>query len=188
MTIVVAMYFNRFMLTRLQRDAERLALSDPLTGISNRRCFNRYVQEQLDAELPSEFAIVMIDLDNFKRVNSEHGHRVGDQVLRAIADSLDAVAREDDCIARVGGDEFAAVLPGVEVDGARALAERFVRAVSETPEAARSGVGASAGFALFPLHGQTLDQLVFTADSALMAVKATGKGSARVARIVSAVG
>ncbi len=186
-TIIAAMYFNRRMLTWLQRDAERLAMCDPLTGISNRRCFNQYVGALLGADDPEEFAIVMIDLDNFKRVNTEHGHRMGDDVLRAIADSLSSVAREDDCVARVGGDEFAAVLPGVGVDGARALAERFVHAVSQTPEAAESGVGASAGFALFPLHGQTLDQLVFTADSALMAVKATGKGSARVARIVSAV-
>lgn len=187
-TTVCAMYFNRRMLTRLQSDAERLAMSDPLTGISNRRCFNQYVQSHLGAEEPEEFAIVMIDLDNFKRVNTERGHRAGDEVLRAIANALGSVAREDDCVARVGGDEFAAVLPGVGVDGARALAERFVKAVAETPEAVESNVGASAGFALFPLHGRTLDQLVFTADSALMAVKASGKGSARVARIVSAVG
>jgi predicted signal transduction protein with EAL and GGDEF domain len=73
------------------------------------------------------------------------------------------------------------------VDGARTLAERFVQTISNTPEASDSHVGASAGFALHPLHGETLDGLVFTADSALMAVKASGKGSARVARVVSAV-
>jgi GGDEF domain-containing protein len=72
------------------------------------------------------------------------------------------------------------------VDGARALAERFVQTVANTPEARDAGVGASAGFALHPLHGDTIDELAFTADSALMAVKASGKGSARVARVVSA--
>jgi len=79
------------------------------------------------------------------------------------------------------------VLPGVGVDGARTLAERFVQTVANASEASAAGVGASAGFALYPLHGKTLDELAFTADSALMAVKASGKGSARVARVVSAV-
>ena len=109
-------------------------------------------------------------------------------MLKAIARSLQAASRDGDCIARVGGDEFAAVIGGVGVDAARRLAERFVRADAETDLARENDVGASAGFALHPLHGDSLDELVFTADHALMAVKASGKGSARVARIVSAVG
>ncbi|MBJ7355617.1 MAG: GGDEF domain-containing protein [Thermoleophilaceae bacterium] len=185
--IVGSMYYDRVLLSKLQERAEQLAMTDPLTGISNRRAFSAFVQEQIDDPDHEEFAIVMLDLDNFKQVNTTRGHRAGDSVLIAIAEALDAVAREDDCIARVGGDEFAAVLPGVGVDGARALAERFVQTVANTPEAHEANVGASAGFALHPLHGETLDQLTFTADSALMAVKASGKGSARVARVVSAV-
>jgi len=186
-TLVLAMHINRVLLGRLHRVAEKLATHDPLTGVSNRRAFNLYVTEQIADPEVDQFAIVMIDLDNFKRVNTEHGHQAGDRMLTALAQSLATVARADDCIARIGGDEFAAVLPGVGVDGARTLAERLVGAVAETPGAADFGIGASAGFALWPLHGDSLDQLVFTADGALMAVKATGKGSARVARIVSAV-
>jgi diguanylate cyclase (GGDEF)-like protein len=186
-TIVASMYYDRVLLSKLQDRAEELATTDPLTGIANRRAFSAFVQNLIDDEDHEQFAIVMLDLDNFKQVNTLRGHRGGDSVLIAIAEALDAVAREDDCIARVGGDEFAAVLPGVGVDGARALAERFVQTVAATAEAADAGVGASAGFALHPLHGETLDQLAFTADSALMAVKASGKGSARVARLVSAV-
>jgi diguanylate cyclase (GGDEF)-like protein len=185
--VVASMYYDRVLLRNLQERAEQLATTDPLTGISNRRAFSAFVQNLIDAEEHEQFAIVMLDLDNFKQVNTSRGHRAGDAVLIAIALALHNVAREDDCIARVGGDEFAAVLPGVGVDGARALAERFVQTVADTPEAREAGVGASAGFALHPLHGQTLDQLAFTADSALMAVKASGKGSARVARLVSAV-
>lgn len=186
-TLVGAMYVNRFILLRLQGEAEQLATRDPLTAVSNRRAFNNYVQDRIAASSCRQFAIVMIDLDNFKRVNTEGGHRDGDRVLQAIASSLARAAREDDCMARIGGDEFAAVLPGVGVDDARALAERFVQAVSETPEAERYDVGASAGFALWPIHGATLDELMFTADGALMTVKASGKGSAQLAQIVSAV-
>ncbi len=184
--LVLAMYANRVLLTKLSRRAEELAGVDPLTGIANRRTFDAYVKDLLARpDKGGKFAIVMIDLDNFKQVNSSRGHRGGDTVLRAIAAELHQVSRAGDCIARVGGDEFAAVLPGVGVDGARSLAERFVAAVAGAPAAAEAGVGASAGFALHPLHGETLDELVFTADNALMNVKATGKGTARVARLVS---
>lgn len=185
--IVASMYYDRVLLSKLQERAEQLATTDPLTGINNRRAFSAFVQELIDSEGQEQFAIVMLDLDNFKQINTARGHRAGDAALRAIAEALDAAARDDDCIARVGGDEFAAVLSGVGVDGARALAERFVQTVTNTPEARDADVGASAGFALYPLHGETLDELAFTADSALMAVKASGKGSARVARVVSAV-
>jgi diguanylate cyclase (GGDEF)-like protein len=185
--VVLSMYFDRLLLSKLQESAQELAMTDPLTGIKNRRAFNAFVEELIEDEHADQFAIVMIDLDNFKQVNTARGHRGGDAVLIAIAKELASASRDDDCIARIGGDEFAAVLPGVGVDGARTLAERFVETVASTPAARDSEVGASAGFALYPLHGTTLDQLVFTADGALMAVKASGKGSARVARVVSAV-
>lgn len=187
-TLIGATYYDRVVLIKLRQRAEELARTDPLTHLANRRSFEAYVQELLDDPETGEFAIVMLDLDNFKQVNTNHGHQAGDGVLKAIACSLQAASRDGDCIARVGGDEFAAVIGGVGVDAARRLAERFVRAVAETDLARENDVGASAGFALHPLHGDSLDELVFTADHALMAVKASGKGSARVARIVSAVG
>jgi diguanylate cyclase (GGDEF)-like protein len=186
-TLIGATYYDRVVLLRLKQRAVELATTDPLTGIENRRSFELAVQALLDDPEGGEFAIVMLDLDDFKQVNTSRGHQAGDQLLKAIARSLQAASRDGDCIARIGGDEFAAAIPGVGVDAARALAERLVRAVAETDEARQGGVGASAGFALHPLHGDSLDELVFTADGALMAVKASGKGSARVARIVSAV-
>ncbi|MGH2906404.1 MAG: GGDEF domain-containing protein [Solirubrobacterales bacterium] len=193
--VVTAMYFNQVYLRRIQRRAQRLASTDPLTGIPNRRAFNRYIEEQLAvidrSGRPQEVAIVMIDLDNFKNVNTVHGHRAGDLLLCDIAVALSSVAREEDCVARVGGDEFAAVLPATGIDGARALAERFVNAVSEctskSSDGPASAVTASAGFALCPLHGTTLDALVRNADEALMNVKSDGKGSARVSKLIAAV-
>lgn len=190
--LALSLYLNQLSTAQASAHAKQLAQTDPLTGIPNRRAFNEFIERQLDdARQVEEFAIVMIDLDNFKEVNTDHGHQAGDQLLKSIADALEEASREGDCVARVGGDEFAAVLPGAGVDGARALAERFVAAVEEcakqSGDSASAAVTASAGFALHPLHGDSLDELVRTADDALMAVKGSAKGTARVGRLVNAV-
>ena len=193
-TLAACFAVNTSVLLRTRRQSRQLALTDPLTGMSNRRAFS----ERLEAELAcaptssdTQLAVVMIDLDNFKQVNTELGHRSGDKLLREIADALKVVARSTDFVARVGGDEFAAVLPRAGVDGARALAERFVAAVAIASEPlARTDsvrVTASAGFALYPLHGASLDELMRAADDALMSVKRDGKAGARVSNVVMGI-
>ena len=186
--LTIVMYLNQRALAKLNRRASDLALTDPLTGVANRRAFEAALKHELSTgehSAVNPLAIVMIDLDNFKNVNTRYGHRAGDLVLADIAASLAGVAREDDVLARIGGDEFAALLPGVDIEGAHAIAERFISAVANCESATRNDVGASVGFALCPLHGDTFDELIAVADDALMAVKKSGKGVSRVGRIVS---
>lgn len=192
MVLVVVLAINTTVLLGIRQRSRELALTDPLTGLPNRRAFSEQVERDLavgneDPELQT--ALVMIDLDNFKIVNTRLGHRGGDRLLQEIAGALAVVARTTDCVARVGGDEFAAMLPGAGVDAARRLAERFVSAVAiaSEPIARKSGiqVTASAGFALCPLHGTTMDDLMRAADDALMSVKRDGKSGARVSDVVS---
>jgi diguanylate cyclase (GGDEF)-like protein len=105
------------------RERDRLNLeaeTDPLTGLSNRRTFNR----ALDQSEPGD-ALVMLDLDRFKLVNDEHGHAAGDDCLRTLAACLRKVARERDCVARFGGEEFAVILPGASDEGVRSFLARL---------------------------------------------------------------
>ncbi len=105
------------------RDRDRLNLeaeTDPLTGLSNRRTFNR----ALDRSEPGD-ALVMVDLDRFKRVNDRFGHAVGDEALRSMATCLQEAARDGDCVARFGGEEFAVILPRGDAPGARSFLERL---------------------------------------------------------------
>lgn len=190
-----SMYFNQIQLHRIRLQAHHMASTDPLTGVPNRRAFDAFVEQHLASsttdEPRRELAIVMIDLDNFKEVNTQHGHRGGDILLCEVAEALQMAARADDCVARVGGDEFAAALPDTGREGAAALAERFVQAVAECTSkhdvGAYRAVTASAGFALSPEHGSTLDELMRRADTALMQVKTQGKGSARMSGLLQVI-
>ena len=185
----LAMQGSERVLERLKEASRRHAATDPLTGLANRREFERRLALALTRDSP-QLAVVMIDLDNFGDVNTTHGHRAGDALLYQIAGALRGAAREQDCVARIGGDEFAAIVPGAGALTAQTLAERFVEAVSEctslSDDLTRASVSASAGFAVCPLHAGTLEELVARADDALMEVKSSGKGSARASAVIAA--
>jgi diguanylate cyclase (GGDEF)-like protein len=166
----------------------RLASEDPLTGLPNRRVF-RAALDRINHErnhpaaeerVEKEFAVLFLDVDRFKVINDTLGHRVGDLLLRDVANRLKSSLRPHDELARLGGDEFAIMIPsltsGVEVE---ALAGRLVQAVEQPYEidGCRIRTSISIGIALGPADGATPDDLLIAADLALYAVKAGGRGS-----------
>ena len=160
------------------RSRERLvalATTDPLTGLANHRAF----RERLLAECArversgGPLALVMIDLDRFKRINDTHGHQAGDEVLRGVARRLASCARRGDVPARVGGEELAWLLPDTGLDAAVEAAERLRLAIRGVPFRAVGQVTASLGVAVLGPEGP--DDLVRRADLALYRAKEGGR-------------
>jgi len=156
---------------------EHLAHTDSLTGLYN----HRYFHERLRAELNragrtyDSVALLMIDIDDFKRVNDVCGHGEGDQVLQQLADVLRTTVRAEDTVCRVGGEEFAVILPSCTSDDALGLASRLKDALLRTAADAVGGITLSVGVAFGPEHAMNARELVACADAAMMTAKARGK-------------
>ncbi len=168
-------------LRRSNQELERLASTDPLTLLANRRQFFVRLEAEIKrAHRHSEsLALVMLDLDHFKRINDEHGHGVGDQVLKAVGVLLSSCVREWDMAARLGGEEFALILPTTDWEGAREVAERVRSRILDlrcrTEAGAEVTVSASCGGSILYGSIATADQLLTTADDALYDAKARGR-------------
>lgn len=161
---------------RLEADLAHQALHDPLTGLANRTLyFDRLRQAMAQAVRDRrQVALVMLDLDHFKSVNDAHGHHAGDEVLRKVASGLGRGLRSTDTFARIGGDEFAWVLPNV--GGRQSAMLMLVKLLGSVPVTVKVGktaidVGVSAGLALFPDDGDDIDTLMGVADVELYAAK-----------------
>ncbi|GAC1439314.1 MAG: hypothetical protein NVSMB55_00360 [Mycobacteriales bacterium] len=159
----------------LLEQVQRLAATDGLTKIANRRTFESTLEREVARATRSaeHLSLVMIDIDHFKRLNDEHGHQAGDEVLRNVAAALSCECRDFDTAARYGGEEFAVVLPGCGPDEARVIAERLRQAVAAAPAAVP--ITASAGVATYPAHAGDADTLVRAADDALYESKRSGR-------------
>lgn len=167
--------------------ANKLALTDPLTGLGNRLGFERHI-EHLIAERQQDpacnFTLFMLDLDRFKQVNDTHGHDVGDAVLIHVAQQILHSIRKTDFAARLGGDEFVLLLPSVtERNIISRLASTLINNISQpirTQHGVETSVGASVGISLVNQAGLTKEEIVKQADLALYAVKAAGRNNFRI--------
>ncbi|MCK9986493.1 MAG: hypothetical protein AzoDbin1_02965 [Azoarcus sp.] len=164
------------------KDLEYYATRDPLTNLYNQRVF----WELLDSEATRsgrhgyKFGLLMIDADNFKSVNDTYGHGFGDVFLQEVATAIRRAIREDDLLARYGGDEFVAILPETDLAGTLEVAQRIVDIVTslgiETPDGARVSGSLSVGMAVYPDHAIETKDLFLFADSMMYRAKAEGKG------------
>ena len=163
------------------------ATTDALTGIANRRTILDTLGKELDRfrRAKSACAVVFVDLDHFKQVNDTYGHPAGDEVLRQAASTLRAILRPYDLVGRYGGEEFVVVLPGCDVEGARAAAERLRAAIAGTAitaGGARLQVTCSMGVAVATgANAWDRDRLLSEADAALYRAKREGRDRVVVA-------
>ena len=164
-----ASYFDRM---------KQLAYVDGLTGIHNRRYFEMRIVEELEraGRFQGRMSLIMVDIDNFKRVNDEFGHLLGDEVLRLVANILKQQLRKSDLLCRYGGEEFAIVVPETTGENAVRVAEKLRRQIEthHFPGVPRS-VSISCGVADYPTQGITRDEVVAAADAALYTAKQAGR-------------
>jgi len=161
------------------------ASQDPLTGLKNRRRFAEDLRTELARSRREDTvgAVLMLDLDNFKQVNDTLGHPAGDRVIAEIAGVLSERMRVTDVLARMGGDEFAIVLPRCELDEAEEVADAIAKAIRmhTPPGGAAPPITASIGIATFGPRSESSDAVLATADSALYEAKRAGRDAVRVA-------
>jgi diguanylate cyclase (GGDEF)-like protein len=173
--------------TRLYEQMERLATTDGLTGLLNRRTFNAQLTARLrEAQrYRRPLSLLLLDVDHFKKVNDTYGHPAGDAVLRGVAQLAQQQARETDLVARYGGEEMALVLPETDARGALVIAERIRATVAAAQHPTEQGalkVTLSVGVATWPGAGEDAAGLIESADRALYRAKQGGRNRVEAAR------
>ncbi len=176
--------------SRLYRLTKRLAITDELTDLFN----YRFLQQRLDDEVGradrynKRLSLLMLNLDDFKRVNDTHGHLVGDRVLSEVGQLLKSTVREVDIVARYGGEEFTIILPETDASGAFIVAEKIREAISMHRFPDSEGghsvhITVSIGLSSFPTHSVDKESLLRSADDAVYHAKQTGKDRVRAPRL-----
>ncbi len=182
--LIISVGFLVLHMEAAEESAKKLAVVDPLTGTFNRRTFVELAQKEISRARRSQtpLSMIMFDLDHFKRINDQHGHLTGDDVLKNFAAIVKESLRREDLLVRYGGEEFCVLLPDVPVESAFHLAERIRDAVRRTPFRARKSstrliaVTVSAGVAcLREEDGNDIAGLIGRSDDALYTAKDTGR-------------
>jgi len=174
--LVTRMRRERNLAEERGRMIEELAMTDPLTGIDNRRGWERAIQRSVgQARRHSQpLSLAMLDLDHFKAYNDAHGHQAGDDFLRKVALNWEEMTRIEDHIARYGGEEFVLTLPNTDLEGAKVIVERLRAALPEPGQDLDTRITCSAGIAEWN-GSETVRELVSRADQALYMAKETGR-------------
>ncbi len=166
---------------RMYKEMERISLTDPLTGLFNRRYFDNYLKTEVSRarRFNHPLSLVMMDVDSFKNYNDKLGHLNGDQLLKNLASILEGTIRCSDVVARYGGEEFCIILPEIEREGAQHFSERLRHTIYDHPfkkrEIQPSGrISVSLGTATFPTDAQMTHELLEKADLAMYEAKRNG--------------
>ena len=162
---------------QIRAQLEHQAQTDSLTGLFNHRSFHERLLTALQdaSRTHKPVAVLMLDIDDFKRVNDVHGHGVGDELLCTLADTLRACVRPDDVVCRLGGEEFGVIMRFCDGPDAAGIAERLVQRLSELDVPGIGGLTVSIGLALGPEHAMNPRELTACAEAAMMTAKAHGK-------------
>jgi len=171
-----------YRINNLLNRIKKLSITDDLTGIYNRRYFFQRFKEELERSnrYGRRLSLLMLDIDYFKHYNDLHGHQMGDSLLKKLAQLLGISIRQPDFIARYGGEEFVVVAPETDREKAVKLAEKLRVAIEKHPFLMRESqpdgkITISLGLAVFPEDGQTVDEMISKADTALYIAKDLGR-------------
>lgn len=192
-TCIVAIFYEKFSYDTFKfslapkidhQQLNNLAMLDALTQLPNRRAFQQHLESAIkrSSRGNATIAVAFIDLDNFKPINDTHGHHVGDEVLSIIAKRLNAAVRGCDFVARIGGDEFVAIIEEIKSENDIVpIAERIVNSVREilVINDNQITISASVGIAVYPTDGGDIDKLLICADAAMYRAKSDGKNQFR---------
>ena len=166
----------------MHQRVEQLAITDPLTGIYNRRYFERELRSELERARRYGWpvSILVLDIDRFKLFNDTYGHETGDEVIRRVAQAIVTSCRRVDIVGRCGGDEFAVVLPQTDDRSVAIVAKRILSALEkeafQAPDGTKVPISTSIGAASYPSDIDESDQLFSLADAAMYRAKAAGGG------------
>ena len=168
----------------LFEEVKKQAITDPLTGLYNRRYFEENIIKEAERSLrlKQPFSLISMDLDFLKKINDTYGHQYGDIAIKTIANVLKKEARSIDIPARIGGEEFNLLLPGVDSKGAFIAAERIRKSIESQALDTIGGITASIGVATFLEHSDRIDELTELADQAMYKAKINGRNQVQIAK------